>query len=425
MTLLVHLFVFLLALTVAAPTLQAQNWQTEYLKGQQEITGTKQTLMQSRNPQQRHLQNQLPQTQGLQSNHRQNNRQSIAWNKNQIQGRQAALTESQTGRTQIIQQEHSSGFTPPLQQRAALTTKPASIPPHLQAIFPLKPDHQKHVDAVLDFWERQSSKIERLQADFELLDYDPNFGPLNEPKTRSYGILKYAKPDKGLFRIENVTNYTKQPNGQVVYVSQPAAAKEHWICDGKSIFEFSYLKRQLIQSPLPPEMQGEAITRSSLPFVFGAKAVDIKERYWVRTLAPPDPQSQYLIEFYPKKREDAASYQRVWLLLSAKTYLPEAMQLFAPNFTEAKPARKVFSFKNMEKNPHQGILANINLFHREFYEPALPSGWQKIVEPPTVSLQNLPPNPQTLQTPPNPKTQNGHQQILPFRIGNNLNQRRE
>ena len=95
---------------------------------------------------------------------------------------------------------------------------------------------------------------------------------------------------------------------------------EHWVCDGKSVFEFNHKAKQLIETTLPPELRGKAIADGPLPFMFGAKAESIKNRYWIRQLEREGEQAPWRLEFVPKFR--GADYSRIRLSLDAARFLP-------------------------------------------------------------------------------------------------------
>ena len=100
-------------------------------------------------------------------------------------------------------------------------------------------------------------------------------------------LLKYAAPDKGLFRVL----YTKNARTASWAASEEDRA-DHWICDGKSVFQYIPKQKQLVEHKLPPELQGKAIVDSPLPFLFGTEAQKIRQRYFIRIIAPPPGQTK-------------------------------------------------------------------------------------------------------------------------------------
>ena len=253
---------------------------------------------------------------------------------------------------------------------------------------PLPEDHQKYLDDILRFWEQSSSDTKRYTCKFERWEYEPVFGPPDTYKTYSTGVIKYAAPDKGMFQVQKILHWTpeKIKNGEPKYVThkdpddpKKDEAGEHWICDGQSVFEFNHQKKQLIERQLPPDMRGQAIADGPLPFLFGAKADKIKERYWVRVITPADAEGEYWLEAFPKSRADAANFKKVEVIIDAKDFLPKAIQVFYPGYhPKNNPVRAVFMFAERKKNAL--VLDPLHIWDKEFYKPATPRGWEKIVE---------------------------------------------
>ena len=138
----------------------------------------------------------------------------------------------------------------------------------------------------------------------------------------------------------------------------PRGDEERWMCDGKAIYEFDYKQKKLKEYRLPKELQGKAITNGPLPFVFGAKAESMRQRYLMRIFTPPDEKEQIWIEAWPRWQQDAANFHHVHVILDAKTMLPHGdPRLFDPN----PPNYKVYGFGRQdhgERHPgsDQGLL---------------------------------------------------------------------
>jgi len=257
-----------------------------------------------------------------------------------------------------------------------------TVPATPRAPFaPLAEDHQKYLDDILKFWEQSSSDIKRYTCKFERWEYEPVFGPPDTYKTYSTGNIKYEAPDKGLFQVEKIRHYTppKNKGEDPKYVTRPDDFGDHWICDGQSVFEFNYPKKQLIERQLPPDMRGQAIADGPLPFLFGAKADKIKERYWVRVVTPADAKGEYWLEAFPKSRSDAANFKKIEIIIDEKDFLPKAIQVFYPGYDpKSNPVRAVFMFAERKKNGL--ILDPLGLWTKSFHKPPTPKGWEKIVE---------------------------------------------
>jgi len=226
--------------------------------------------------------------------------------------------------------------------------------------FVLSPQEQAQLDQVLAAWEQRSAKVDSFEAKFTRWQYDGVFGA----DSTDQGEVKYAAPDKGVFQVIG-----EQP--------------EHWICDGKSVFEYNFVKRQLIEYKLAPESQGQGITDSPLPFLFGTTAAQLSGRYFLRIVTPPNVQGQVWLEALPRYQADAQNFQRAEVILDTATMLPTAIQTHEPN----GKTRTVYKFEKQKVNPTDPLrgLDPLNLFDRDPFKPSLPRGWTKVVEQPPPS----------------------------------------
>jgi len=243
-------------------------------------------------------------------------------------------------------------------------------PPAARAPFTLTPQQQAYVDQVLNAWERSSSQVKTFDCRFVRWKHNKVFGGVQKVD----GEIKYAAPDKGLLRVDLM-----EKDGKMIKVDQ--ANTEHWVCDGKSIFTYDPIKKQLIEHQLPPELQGKSISDGPLPFLFGAKAADMKARYYIRAIMPPeDAKDQIWLEAYPRNRADAANFNRAELILTASSMQPFALQLHEPN-GKTKHAYSFYKINVNATNPLQFLQGNP-------FSPKVPLGWKKVVNPaPTAQAE--------------------------------------
>lgn len=256
-------------------------------------------------------------------------------------------------------QEGPSGQNSSGRRLSARSRRPDK-PAEPRAPFRLTPQEVDECDAVLSAWEQRSSKIKTLTCDFTLFVYDPVFPNPDDPAAPSHlskGRIWYMAPDKGKYKIVD------EEEG------------DYWACDGENIYEMNYVKDQVIVHPLPEELRGKAIANGPLPFMFGAKADDIKARYWVRLLPTPEAEGQVWLEAVPKFRQDAANFLRVQIILSEEDMLPIGINQFEPNHTPKNDSRKVYAFENMRVNKH--LLGKLT---GEFDPPRTPRGWKRVIE---------------------------------------------
>ena len=257
----------------------------------------------------------------------------------------------------------------PVQPRVPVLAARAQQQP-AQPPFRLSPQEETQVDRVLHQWEQRNRNIKTFDCQFTRWLYDVVFGPANRPKFTDTGIIKYATPDRGMFRAE----MTKK-NGKMVPIEDARA--EHWISDGKSIFEFNHPKKQLIEHKLPPELQGKAIANSPLPFLFGAEAKKLKQRYFLRIVTPADVKDQIWLEAYPRYQQDAANFHHAQFIISARDMSPFGLILVQPN--------------NKDYTNYQFFDIVVNDPFRPFkgdpFRAYTPLGWQKIIEEPPPPAQ--------------------------------------
>ena len=258
------------------------------------------------------------------------------------------------------------------------------------APFQLNPVEQQFVDQILQQWENQSSTVKTFDCKFERWEYDPVFGPGDEtPMIKSKGQLTYAKPDKGSFKIDEIFRYIQKDQNQPgEYLLQEHEVGEHWVCDGKAIYEYKHDKKQLVEQPLPVELRGKSIVDGPLPFLFGAEADKLKARYWIRSKQSDD--ATIWLEAFPRSQADAANYHHVEVMLDRKTMMPSAIQVHMPNGR----SRAVYMFQDPKVN---GTLNQ--LFGALFSSPRTPLGWTRVVQevPEETPPSSQAANPQDLQ----------------------------
>jgi len=275
-----------------------------------------------------------------------------------------------------------AGQLPTGQQNAA-----QQQPQMLPAPFQIGAKEQKYIDDVLGFWEYRSGKVFHYETKFRRWEFDSQFGPADAHKTFSEGLVKYEKPDKGLFKVESIRHWTapQQPGGQASYEERPGEVMEHWVCDGKSIFEFDVANQKLKEYKLPPEQQGLAIANGPLPFLFGAKKQDILNRFYLREKTPPDVTDEYWLEAWPRFQADAQNYRFIEIIIDKEQFLPVAIQVYDrsydPHSQPPNTSRTTYEFLDRKPYEQNALTQNLRqMFGRAFFEPSLPRGWQRVVE---------------------------------------------
>lgn len=242
------------------------------------------------------------------------------------------------------------------------------------------PQELEWIDRVLGFWEQKSSSIKRFQCSFRRWEFDHMFGPKNTFKTFSEGTIKYTEPDKGSFKVEEHKVYEPpKAEGEKPQYALRKDHMEHWVSSGTSIFEFDYASKRLIERPLPPDMQGQAISQGPLPFIFRANKQDILSRFWVRNVTPPNT-NEYHLEFFPKS---PMTFKVIQIHLDQEEFLPLRLRLFE----SFSPAR--YTQFELHDRKHNGFsLDQLKFWERDFAKPKAPLGWEyKRIEIPQAPQQ--------------------------------------
>lgn len=257
-----------------------------------------------------------------------------------------------------------------------------------QAPFPpLTAEHQQYIERLLEIWEQSSGQVKRYTCDYMCWEYDPEFCNWRDPRNNRLaaymiktGTIRFAAPDKARFETEQVWGFDGEPDnpgGEPKYAQRSEEEnRERWICDGKAIYEFDFQNKRLYETSIPPEMQGEGLINSPLPFLFGAKKDQLLERFWIRVVTPQGAENEYWLEAWPKRREDAQNYQKLEVIIAREDFLPKSLHIYAPNYDAARnPVSRVFEFQNRKVNSNwSGVQDALGLFVR----PQTPIGWTRV-----------------------------------------------
>lgn len=287
----------------------------------------------------------------------------------------------------------NTGFSTPQQLQA----EPVAIqPPQLPPGFPLDVPTQQYIEQLLAYWEGTSAQVNHYQCRFTRWQYDQEVCNYRKPVINaageeslvlvaamiSKGNIRFSSPGKGMYEVDEKWSFAGPPDqpGQDpkyerrILTNPRFPEQEKWICDGLAIYEYDFDANRLYETKLPPEAQGEGLKNSPLPFVFGAKATELLDRYWIRDVTPGNVQDQYWLEAWPKRLSDAQAYSKVEIILSRDPFLPVAIHMYAPNFdARTNPSKMSFEFQQREIN---GTLAT--LLDRFFIRPSTPFGWQRV-----------------------------------------------
>lgn len=293
-----------------------------------------------------------------------------------------------------------------LNEQGLPVNREQTVPIQAPEGFPLSQPYQDYVDQVLTYWESSSSQVERLRCQFNRYTYDSGVCNYVDPRSGQMvaqevagGIIKYEMPDRAIIEVDKkriaLPPSASNPNLEYrdLNATDMEKQRERYVSSGDAIFFYDYAEKQLIKQNLPMELQGQGIKNSPLPFLFGAKAEELKERYWIRPITPDDVDKQWWLEVFPKRRQDAEHYSRAVIVLGGDEFLPIQIQLFAPDHNPVKytladgstrPAvlkYQIYDFKNSEKNFNFALGANVARLWRDEFSPRPQTllGW-KLVE---------------------------------------------
>jgi TIGR03009 family protein len=236
------------------------------------------------------------------------------------------------------------------QQRPTTVPQPNAAAPQPNGAAPREqrpPTELKmpqELEDLLVIWEQQSSKINRLRGTIFRYTYDSVY----TVEKRAAGEFWYQSPDMGRidFGPGNLTNPPPRPGpgpNKTPYVVQ-AEKQQKWICTGKQVFVIHDEDKLFDKVDIPVQQQGKNIINGPLPFLFGMKAEQAKQRYHLNLGERHWPQGRRLkdgtvqepqihIVAIPKLEQDAKEWSRAEVQLDGKTFIPTAIKLFNPQGT--------------------------------------------------------------------------------------------
>ncbi|QGJ72396.1 Hypothetical protein PBC10988_41170 [Planctomycetales bacterium 10988] len=238
----------------------------------------------------------------------------------------------------FAQQQPGTRVNPPQYQ-----TNPGQAPPQQQnqpafSVPALTPGEAAELDRILGAWEAQSSQIQNVSCVFTVWEDVPAYNK----KIERTGRMLYESPDRGAYEVqfEKVSN---PETGKDEWQSKKTL--DHWACDGEAVYRVLHHEETVMVHPLPENLKGESIRNGPLPFLFVAKARDLKQRYFLRPIRPEErAKGQVWLEVYPRYQQDAANFSRAeviltegqWLILGLKMYPPGGNTTITHVFTEYK-----------------------------------------------------------------------------------------
>ncbi len=251
---------------------------------------------------------------------------------------------------------------------------------------PLNASQKARLDQILLNWQTVSQSTKTLECSFQRWHYDLFAAPKGVHASKAKGILRYSSPDKGLFEVKDIMFFKGMKDGKPQYGYNKNKlgenqSGEHWVCNGRELIEFDKNERKCTVHGLPPELQGKDIFNSPLPFVFNLDATKIHDRYWVREATVQKP-GVFVIEAFPKLKEDSSQYRLVQVAVNAQTFIPQAIIMYAPNFDpKTNPQWDHYELTDVKRNAIGTTF--LNRFNAQWFIPEKPKGkdWEVIREP--------------------------------------------
>ncbi len=279
----------------------------------------------------------------------------------------------------------SDTSAPALRAQQPGPERPAPAPLRVEALDP-------QLESILRDWERESAKIKVLQGEH----YRQEFNSVFSVEKRSKGMFYFEAPDKGRFDMRGAEIKPGQkaqkidPQTQKPY-NLAAGSDQSWICTGQEVLMIDPAAKTFETFPIPPEMQGQNIVQSPLPFLFGMKAADAQRRFKLKFYGQND--DAYFIDAEPRQQADAQNYKNARIVLDKTTFVPTKVYLLDP----AGTLMTEYTFVNTVVNPKQNVVAQLIPFFKD-PDPFKPNlrGYKQVL-PPVVQpvgdqrLEPLPP----------------------------------
>ncbi len=203
-------------------------------------------------------------------------------------------------------------------------------------------------------WEEKTKGIKSLSCDVKRMEYDVIFAT----ETRSLGRVYFEQPDRGrldfgpadakwLARKSRVTD--KGTAYKIV-----AGESTTWVCTGQNVYALHHKDKSYDLIDIPPALQGQNITRSPLPFIFGMKAKEAVDRYAIKLGEFHNPQGNpptIHIIANPFDPNVAKEYVQAEFLLAPETFLPTNLRMLDPSGNK----ETVYSFDHNTIKTNEGF----------------------------------------------------------------------
>ena len=196
------------------------------------------------------------------------------------------------------------------------------------------------LEKILIDWEAHSSKIKSLQGKHIRKEFIKTFAV----EKVSEGQFFLETPDKG--RIDMIAKpIAKGAVASRKDYSLEKGSSERWICTGEEILAFNEDDKTYSREVLPASMRGKNIVHSPLPFLFGMKADEAKQRFNLKLVGFNKDNTAVQIQAIPRMDSDRQNYSEAAIMLDLKRFVPNAVRLLDPNGIET-----VYIFEGVKIN---------------------------------------------------------------------------
>ena len=234
--------------------------------------------------------------------------------------------------------------------KAGTPAKAAPAPPltpeQLEAKRADDAKKRQEMDALLSDWEMQSKKVTSLMVVFERIDKSVKWG---DQVYEGKAILK--SPDLACLEFKKAI---PDANGKPKYADVKGVKVleveknpfQRIVCTGKDVLQFEWDEQAIYIYPLDKEARQKALQQGPLPFLFNMKAAEAKARYGMTLLNQDHYPDDYLIAIVPREEIDKESFQRAFVYLNKKSFLPSQVVLYPIGDKDMQH----FRFTNIQPN---------------------------------------------------------------------------
>lgn len=261
--------------------------------------------------------------------------------------------------------------------------------------FVLTQEEQRELDEFLVRWERYSQTIKRYDVDFTSYYYDAaviraNPADVGKPVQTTFGFFKYVAPSRFVYNTEGEWVGGKQVKREKQREDEhPKAFAEKILIDEKTVFYYDYNAKTVKQINIPAEMIGKGIADSPLPLIFGAKAEDMKKRFFMKIVTSEQHKAtQIWLQTRPRHIEDQSEFSQLEIRIDKKTLRAMALK---KDLDVKGNAYKVYVLNEPKINDN---LDRIRETLTGFFRSDIPKDWKHVVEDYTVMQAEATPRPQ-------------------------------